>query len=723
MRAAIALGLAAAMIVAPVAPAQQTGQPQNRTHAQQAGKNKQTGMIRAVTELVLIDAQVTDRTGKPIKGLKREQFSVSEDGKAQEISSFEYFDIEGIESAAAADQRPVVVSMAGAASPETIREQMHDRRLIVLFFDLTSLHPDELLRARDAALKFVKQQMTAADLVGAVAFGNRLGVLANFTNDKDALTQAIGRLAPGVESQLADLAAAPAQNGEADVSEDVGAAFTPDETEFNIFNTDRKLAAMEALANILRSVPGKKSVILFTGGITQTGDDNRTQLRAATDAANRSNVSFYTVDSRGLAAEIPGGDATTGAAAGTSMFSGASVFKQVDARQDSRDTLATLSTDTGGRAFFDLGNLNQAFDKIEQDNTGYYLLGYTSTNPARDGRWRSVRVRVNISGAHLRFREGYYAPRDYQHYTEEDREQQIEDAMRAETPRVELPIALETARFQLSDKQVFVPIAAKLSSSALQWAERRGRHEAEFDFAAEVRGAESGQAVAALRDTIKVRLEGERFEQVSQRALLYQGGVVLAPGNYRLKFLARENETGRIGTFEEDLELAAPQPDRLVLSTVLLSSQIVPVEKTAEVQKKALGAEAKLAHSPLEVAGERILPSVTRVFTRQQTLYVFFQAYYPAKADPAKLRAGIAFFRNGVRVSATPLVAAAETNVKARAASFRISLPLEKLPTGRYTVQAVAVDAGTQLAAFGRAYLALRAPAAASPTNPPSGQE
>ena len=160
------------------------------------------------------------------------------------------------------------------------------------------------------------------------------------------------------------------------MQQDTGAAFTADETEFNVFNTDQKLAAVQGLANVLGVIPGRKSMIEFTGGITQTGEENRTQLRAATDAANRANVSIYSIDARGLVAAVPGGDVTTDAATGTSMFTGASVFHQTDQREDSRDTLATLSTDTGGKAFFDLGDLSDALPKIQQDNSGYYLVGY-----------------------------------------------------------------------------------------------------------------------------------------------------------------------------------------------------------------------------------------------------------------------------------------------------------------------------------------------------------
>jgi len=671
-------------------------------------------VIRRAVDLVLVDVQVLDRAGQPVKGLKLEQFAVLEDEKAQKIETFDYYDIEAIETAARTDEKPVVVSLGTVAPPAEVRQMVRDRRMIVLFFDLTSMQTDELLRAADAARRYVREQMTLADLVGVVAFGNRLAVLANFTNDRALLERAIGRILPGKEQQLAQQAEAPAPAGEETVTEETGAAFTPDETEFNIFNTDRKLAALQGVAELLRSIPGKKAIMHFTGGITQTGAENRSQLRAATEAANRANVSLYTVDVRGLQASAPGGDAATGAAAGTAMFSGAAVFRQASARQDSRDTLATLASDTGGRSFFDLGDFREVFEKVQEDASGYYLLGYYSTNAQRDGRWRRLRVRVDQPGVRLRYRDGYYAPKDYGFFNTEDRERQLEEAMRSETPRVEFPVALETAQFRLSAGEIFVPLAAKIASRALEWAEKRGKREVEFDFAAEVREARTGATVAALRDTVKVRLEAERFQQVAQRAILYQGGVILGPGHYRLKFLARENETGRVGTFEQELDLPPRETNRLQVSSLLLSSQIEAAAKTGEVQTKAFAPAAKLKQSPLEVAGERIIPSVTRVFTTQQRLYVLFQAYLPEKGDPARLRAGLVFFRNGEKASETPLVEPAEFDAKTRTAAFRLTLPLERLATGRYTVQAVVIESGGQHVAFARNYFALRPPASPS---------
>jgi VWFA-related protein len=702
-------------------------------------------VLRAQSNIVRIDIEVTGRDGKPVKGLRADQFVITDDGKDEKISSFSYADIEAVEKAGAEDAKPLVVpvdsppSAAGSNASDTVADQIRNRRMIVMFFDLTSMETDDLIRAHDAAVKFLKQQMKPPDLVAVVTFGSNLSVLANFTNNRATLEKAVAQLIPGVSSGIANPLYAAAQNGESDVQQYTADAYTADETEFNVFNTDQKLVAIEGLANVLASIPGRKALVEFTGGITQTGEENRAELQSATDAANRADISIYSIDARGMYTTPPGGDVTTAAASGTSMFSGASVFHQTDQREDSRDTLATLSTDTGGRAFFDLGDLSDAFPKIQQENGGYYLIGYDLPADAkRDGRWHAVRVKVKASGAHVRYRNGYYAPRDFQHLEKESRDEQLADALNSDNPEVDLPIAVETSVFRLNDEQAYVPISTKLSPRALDWAQKHDRREAAFDFAVQVRAVPSGQSVAALRDTINVRLDQQRFAEVNRSSLVYQGGVILAPGNYRLKLVARENESGKTGTFEENLTVPPRPPARISLSSVLLSSQLVPVEKSAEAETKGEGFHAKLATTPLEIAGERIVPSVTRFFNQRQTLYVFFQAYYPEKPeknqafDPTTLRAGLIFFRGGMQVNMTPLIEPTQIDEKTHTASFRISLPLAKLPSGRYTVQAVVIAAGTQQSVFGRAYLALEqppqtpssvAPAAVPPASSPETQK
>jgi VWFA-related protein len=728
-------------LLLPALPAQQQGATQQGTPQQKQtpppAPKKDTGVIdihqlpppppadattagkkgvKVYTDLVQIDATVVDKDGNIIKGLTKENFQIQEEGKPQTATALDYFDVERIETAEKADAEPITIDLKTANDPEKLRPIVREHRMIVLFFDLTSMAPEDLLRSTNAAMKFLKEQMTPADLIAVVSFGTQFRINVDFTNNKEALESAVNVIAhPGKESLLAGTASSASDT----VTADDMSAFTADDTEFNIFNTDNKLYAVEALASLLGGIPGKKAVMEFTGGITQTGEENRSAVQAATDAANKNDVSFYQVDTRGLVTETPGGDASSGASSGSSNFSGATVFQQTQARQTSRDTLSTLAQDTGGRMFTDVNNFSQVFKQVQTDTTGYYLLSYYSTNTKRDGRYRGVSIKlVNVPGGRItNHRQGYYAPKDYGIFNTEDREKQLDDAMASDAAVTELPIALDTGDFRLPNNQVFVPISVKLASSALQFAQKSGKKEARFDFLYQLREVATKRVAGYQRDTMTVPITG------NQQAIVYQGGILVGPGKYKLKFLARDNESGRMGSFEQDVILPPAQANHLELSSVLLSSQIADVPKKSDVRKQTFGLDAKMKDSPLDVNGQRIVPSVTRVFTSDQILYVFFQAYAPAKTDLETLRAGLVFFRNGQRSDDTPVVEPAEVDSKSHTASFRISLPLAKLPVGRYTVQTVVVEAGGTQAAFGRNYFALRKPPAAAAATPaaPSG--
>jgi len=728
--------LAISSLLLPAAPAQQQGTAQQQTPppAQQttppSAQNNNSNVvnihqmppppppeapkgfgkngIQQNVDLVQIDATVVDHNGVAIKGLKKENFQLSEEGKAQAVTALDYFDVEKIETAGTeADAEPITIDLKTANDPEKLRPIVREHRMLVLFFDLTSMAPEDLLRSTDAAMKFLKTQMTPADLVAIVTFGTQFRINVDFTNQKEVLEHSIAQIAnPGKESLLSGLASSASDA----VTEDNQSAASADDTEFNIFNTDNKLYAVEALAGMLGSIPGKKAVMEFTGGITQTGEENRSAVQAATDAANKNDVTFFQVDSRGLVTDAS--DASGGIASGNSAFSGATVLATSNARNASRDTLSTLAQDTGGKMFADVNNFATVFKEVQDDTTGYYLLSYYSSNNKRDGKYRAVSVKlVNSSAGKLvHVRQGYYAPKDFGIYNTEDREKQLDDAMASQVAVNELPMALDAGSFQWTNNQIFVPISVKLASSALQFAKAGGKHEAKFDFLYELRDVTSKRVAGSQRDTMTVPLD------TTQQAIVYQGGILVGPGHYTLKFLARDNESGRMGTVVQDLVLNPLRPNQLQLSSVLLSSQIANIPKKTDVKRQSFGDAAKEKDSPLDVNGQRIVPSVTRVFTSDQMLYVFFQAYAPSKTDVNSLRAGLVFFRNGQRFDDTPVVEASEVDAKTHTASFRISLPLSKLPAGRYTVQTVVVEAGGSLSVFGRNFFALRTkPAATTP--------
>ena len=298
--------------------------------AQQPGPTRQGFVLHSQTNMVLVDVRVTAK-GKLVTDLTAKDFKVFEDGAPQTITSFSLENIEKLAQANTTTGPPPTIDLAKLppnVSPATV---LQDHRLTLLFFDVSSMQPDDLMRALKAATSFVQKKLTPADLVAVVTYTSSLRVVQNFTNDRDALSKALNGILVGEESSNLSAGGAVGEagttsaSGEEVVTQDVSDAFTPDETEFNIFNTDEKLAAVESLAEMLRGVPGRKSVIHFSSGITSTGIENQAQLLATVAAANQSNVSLYTMDTRGLMALPPGGDASSASPAGTAVYSGSAV--------------------------------------------------------------------------------------------------------------------------------------------------------------------------------------------------------------------------------------------------------------------------------------------------------------------------------------------------------------------------------------------------------------
>ena len=257
--------------------------------------------------------------------------------------------------------------------------------------------------------------------------------------------------------------------GDAEGTADNGNAFTADDTEFNIFNTDRRLDALQTLSDQLSGIEQKKSVIYFSSGMNQSGTDNQVELRRTVDRATRANVSIYAADMRGLQAQVPGGDATQGSVRGKAAFSGASVSSQFDKMAATQDTLSTMAEDTGGRAFFDSNSFGDVFNRVVADTSAYYILGYSTTNPARDGRYRRIKVRLTKrTDLKLENRSGYYAPRDFAHSTKDDRQQQLQDQLMSDLSLTDLTAYVAPAYFRLSDNRFWVPLSvvdARLSGA------------------------------------------------------------------------------------------------------------------------------------------------------------------------------------------------------------------------------------------------------------------
>ena len=662
--------------------------------------------FEAATDLVVVDVTARDRAGNPIPGLRKEDFVVLEDGKPQTISVFEFQNLTLDALPALPEPSPTAgpaLQPPPAAPSSPSRERYRDRRLLALFFDFSAMPPADQIRAQQAALDFLRGQMTSSDLVAILAFTTRLRLVQDFTDDRDRLLRIIGAFRPG---EAAELGAEAEEAGE-EAGEDTGAAFVADQTEFNIFNTDRKLSALESAARMLARLPERKALVYFSSGAGKTGVENHSQLRSTINAAIRANLAFYPVDARGLLASAPAGDASQAAARGTGIFSGQAQRRQRDRFQDQQETLYTLAADTGGRALLDSNRLADAIVQAQRDVRSYYILGYYTTNPAQDGRYR--RLRVTVAGrpdARLDYRSGYFAAKQFGQFTAADKETQLEEALLLGDPITDLPVALEVNYFRLSGNRYFVPVAVKIPGSEISLVRRGGHEETQFDFIGQVRD-EKSRLAANVRDAIRVRLDQSGAAQLARRHLQYDTGFTLPPGRYRIKFLARENRTGKMGTFESPFEIPdlASQNAALRLSSVVWSGQREPLSAAVGSARN----QNKLVDShPLVQDGQKLIPSINRVFRKDQSLYVYFEVY-DAAAEPAPaVAATVSFFRDRLKVfESAPIRVSRIPATRPRAVPVQLQLPLASLGPGPYTCQVNIIDEAGGKFSFPRARLVI----------------
>jgi VWFA-related protein len=670
--------------------------------------------ITVSTNLVIVNVDVRDRNGKPIEDLNASDFTLTEDGKPQKISVFEYQRLETEAAPPALKERPATPSAPSErpvprreitpSSPGQIRYK--DQRLMVLFFDMSSMQQADQIRAQNAALKFIDQQLTPSDLVSIMAFTNRLQVMEDFTTDRDRLRTAVRALRVGEASELA----AEGATGETEDSEDTGDAFTADESEFNIFNTDRKLGALESAAKMLASLPEKKTLVYFSSGVGKTGLENQSQLRSTVNAAVRSNVAFYPVDARGLVASAPAGDAAQRSPRGSGVYSGSAQRAVRDRFNNQQDTLYTLAADTGGKALLDSNDLSIGIRQAQKDVSSYYILGYYSTNPARDGRFRRLKVTLSSQPhAKLDYRSGYFADKEFAKFDSTDKERQLEEALLLGDPVTDLPIALEVNYFRISRNQYFVPVAVKIPGSSIELARSGKSDEAEMDFIGQVRDVK-GRLAGTVRDMIKVRLKGADAAALSQRNLGYDSGFTLAPGDYVLKFVARENVTGKIGTFETKFNV----PDLAAESQWLRTSSVVWANQR-EPMSTAVGAAENnrklLKLHPLIQDGQKLLPSITRVYRHDQKLYVYFEVYDPGlngDANSPSVTATLTLFKGRQKAFETEMLRVHEASPKrAFVVPVQFQIPLSELKPGRYTCQVSVIDELGKKFAFSRAPMVL----------------
>lgn len=703
--------------------AQQSGQPPVR----QAPQGRAT--FRSGRDLVVVNVVVRDKDGKLVRGLKKDDFTVTEDNRPQTVESFDFEELDTVaepadiaEAMLAAIAKPaspaigaVPASPAPAPLPARPVVDLSDRRLMVLFFDLSSMQPEEVTRAVASGRDYVQQRLSAADVMSIVSLGTSLNVDQDFTSDRSSLLAALGRLSPAEGSGFTEAPTVAAED-----APDTGNAFTADETEFNIFNTDRRLDALRSLADALAGIEQKKSVIYFSGGMSQQGMDNKAAMRAVVDRAVRANMSIYAADTRGLQALPAGGEARSASVRGQGAFSGRTMENARTSLSDSQDSLSTLAEDTGGRAFLDANDFGEVYAQVVKDTTAYYLLGYTSTNAASDGRYRRIKVGLKQPGFKLEFRSGYYAPRDFSHAGRDDREQQLQEHLLSDLSPTDLPVHGSAGYFRLKTNRYFVPMWFIVPGSQVQFSRSSDRERATLDILGVIRDPQN-RIVAWIRDTVKLAVATSA--DVRRKNVQYDTSFELPPGRYAVKVVIRENQLGTVGSLETSLVVPDIEREPLKVSAVVLSTQRQPA------------AGKKGVVNPLLRNGQLLEANVAHVVSAAQPMYFYFEVYDPAipgnaislaapgapatplppreagagGAQAVRVLSNVSCYRGTQRALQTDLVTVDLLNAAVRkAVTMELEVGPNELQPGLYTCQVNIIDDAAGTFAFPRLPLYVR---------------
>jgi VWFA-related protein len=545
--------------------------------------------FRAEVNYVEVDARVLDQQGKFIGDLKPEDFEVLEDGRAQKVSAFSLVNIP-VERA----ERPLFASRP--IEPD-VRNNLQgtDGRIYLIVLD--DLHTTALRsqRTKAAARQFIERYVGANDLAAVIHTGGRSDANQDFTNNQRLLLQAVDRFM-GRKLRSATLNKIDDYNRRAGTGLESDPAQDLDDKERG-FQARNTLDTMRNLANYLGNVRGRrKAIVMFSEGIdyniydfmsiNNTGASEASTVMDATRemiaAATRANVAIYGVDPRGLGASFENLAEVQSFPDDTSLgLNQSALHNEVRLSQDS---LRTMSDETGGFAVVNRNDFDSAFQRIVDDNSSYYMLGYYSSNDRRDGRFRKIEVRLkNRPGLTVRARKGYVAPRGRAPETKAAAKNgpslELKEALESPLPLPGLPLAVTASVFKGPAPKGSVVISTFVHGASLPLSEANGMFKNDLEVLA-IATDDKGKSFSTDRNTVNLNMKPDTAKRVQVTGFRVIQSLDLAPGRYLLRVAVKESNTSKAGMVTYDLEVPEFTKQPLTMSDLALTSALSGVAPT-----------------------------------------------------------------------------------------------------------------------------------------------
>jgi len=669
------------------------------------------------SELVQLDAVVTDAKGQVVRGLTREDFEVREDGKRQSLVHF-------LPARASARAPLPAGTVADEGAPP---EESGPGRNVVVVVDDLHIAGTNLVSARTALTRLVQQLVAADDHVAVVSTIG--GLLHPLTRDRGTLAEALSRLSPrdadGAMPRDSMMTAAEAEmilRGDTAAlqlvakakSEEPGNTFSlrgaadsrpvmglmeadPAEQEAAreaqrhargvlaeaLRHSSATLATVEGVLRGLASRPGRKICLLVSDGflVGAGTTEARTQdLQRLIDGATRSGAVVYALDSRGLVG--PGGSAGMAGIPGRTTGGSAGLQARVDRQAEGlmRETLQQVANNTGGFLVRGTNDLALGLQRMLDDNGAYYLMAYDPANKKRDGRFRKIEVTLPRHPGHVvRTRKGYLAPLAAESRpvhvvdlgtvspggalgTSEDDARAI---LAAPLATRGIPVRLTADFLDIPPAGPQVLLRARIDVAGLEWREAEGRHHATVALVGGVYDAAGQPVGAAFSRRSELALTRAERDRLLEKGLSFQERVPLSPGRYQVKLVAREVSLAQAGGAAEWVEI----PD---------------------LSNKKLGVSSLFISTSGEDADAHMLRSFKPRSTLTFQIYVYNPSLDEKGARDVVLQAQI--WGGGKVIAASkPTPVAFEKKGEAPLPETN-SLPLEGLSAGPYELRVVVVD-------------------------------
>ncbi|HEY7180001.1 MAG TPA: VWA domain-containing protein [Blastocatellia bacterium] len=572
---------------------QPDAQPPDR--ADRADRADQEPNVRISTQLVQIDATVTDKKGEHVDGLTEDDFELTVDGKKQNITYFRLIKLPEPKSPAApAAKTPNSVAPPPPTPMKTIAPEQVARTIAFVVDDL-GLSFESTNYARRGIKKFLDEQMQEGDLVAIIRTGRSLGALQQFTSDKRVLYAAVDKLTwnpysrdmiPRFGSANDDTLPQEAQDAE-DRFEDFR------ETVFS----GGTLSALSFVVRGLRELPGRKSAILISDGLRLFGrnhDNNQVldQVRRLTDLANRSNVVIYSLDAKGLQTLTPTAADNPGRMNGPQFA--ARMARMSQQNFDSQEGLTYLARETGGFAVLNNNDINAGVGRVLKDQQSYYLIGFDPENEKFDMKYHSIKLKTRRPGLQARTRSGFIGfPDDPERRAPQTREAQILSALFSpfgardvETQMTSLFFnSPNPSRKEKNDPEnvSFVRSFFHIAASNLTFKDGDNGEKTLKLSISTFTFNENGAVVEQHGREFGFRLNEAQWRAALKRGFSYTDDFIIKkPGAYQFRAVIRDAETGRMGSAGQFIRVPDLSKNRLELSGLaLLSTEMEPGQQAA----------------------------------------------------------------------------------------------------------------------------------------------